>query len=295
MKKYKRDIPKLTDLDPSDVSKIFSFLKILHDKKLRLDHLQTDLYKYSLYQQYFIVKYGKRYFNLDNTNSYLSKRLYDLEKDIESQDEEDAFIDYKEVITTNNLILQKKLDLLEKNIGNRIRYYLKHGIQNKLSTSIAETVIDKKIPVYLKSQEFKNTVYKSLKALYSKEQIDDFYINSFKSSTQSFPPKLLYLEIENSSNLYAAIYLLFNYKFKYVSENLRTLNSKYNYKVSKMPLDKQKFYKELETDKVTRYDFMCIMFNAFPQIRDSYYKALKQTPSLTLKDYLTTKSRNIRA
>ncbi|GAB5565164.1 MAG: hypothetical protein Wins2KO_22270 [Winogradskyella sp.] len=295
MKKYKRVIPRLTDLDPSDVSEIFSFLKSLFEVKLRLDHLQEDLYKHTLYQQYFIVQYGKQYFNLDNTNSYLSKRLYDLEQDIESQDEEDAFIAYKEVITTNNLILQKKLNLLEKNIINRVRYYLKHGIQSKLSPSISETVIDKKIPVYLKSREFKKIVYKSLKALYSEQQIDDFYINSFKSSTQSFPPKLLYLEIENSSILYAAIYSLFNYKFKYVSENLRTLNSKYNYKVSKMPLVKQKFYSELKTDKVTRYDFMCIMFNAFPQIRDTYYKALKQTPSLTLKDYLTTKSRNIRA
>ena len=280
MEKYKRVNPKITDLNPDKVSGIFVFLEALfEDHNLSIDYFKYNLYQFSVAQQYFILKYAKEYFNLDSESSFISKRLLSLERDIDSQKEEDVFNTYKQVIISNSQILLVRIDQMINTVENRFKYYLKHNVSNDLAYNV-EFAINIKIPIYLKAKEFKKSVFYVLKDLYSQEQIIDFYNNSFHSSPQTFPPKLLYLEIENSTALYNAIYKLFNKRFKYVS------------KMSKL---KQQFYSELRTNKVTRYDFMCVMYNAFPQIRDSYSKAKQSNPSLLLENYLLNKSRNIRA
>ena len=283
MEKYKRVNPKTTDLNLKDVSKIYLFLRILfEDKHLNIQFFESNLYKFTLYQQHFIIKYGKQYFDLSNKDSFISKRIKSLKESIETQEEEDSFKQYEMDIITSNKMLHKKFDVLQNRIDNRIKYYLKHNMRNLLTAPTIESKKKKKIPVYLKTKEFKRSVSNALKDLYSKDQIDDFYNNSFHHTPQTFPPKLLYLEIENSTALYNAMYTLFSKRFKYISENLTALNSKYNRKISRMPKKRQQFYSELKTDKVTRYDFMSVMHNAFPKIRDSYSKAKQKNSSLTL-------------
>ena len=83
MKKYKRVNPKITDLPAKEASLVFSFLETLFEQEnLSVAFLNSGLDSHTVAQQYFILKYGKEYYNCDNPKSFISKRLMQLEANI---------------------------------------------------------------------------------------------------------------------------------------------------------------------------------------------------------------------
>jgi len=293
MSKYSRIKPKITDLSPSEAGMVFNFLdELYYTYSLDVHYFQQEINKYSIPQQYFITKYSKEYFSLQ-TNSYLQVTMDNSGKavDLDNKDEVDKFELYETTIKSNAVTLIKKIDFLQIRINERFKYYIKNKLNYSKDYEVEEPK-GSKIPVYYKTKEFKLLFLNELKDLYSEEDILLFYNNSFTTKTTSFPPNLLSLEISNSGALYSALFNIYKNRYRDLSEKLKSVVRRYNGVIKAKK--NSELYSELKAQKITKYHFMCIMYNAFPKIRDSFTKALQKDSELTLKQYLLTKSRNIK-
>ncbi len=307
MTKYTRTNPSITDIEPIYAQKVFQFLNIWFNKeKVSVKFLKENLNKFDRGQQYFIVKYGQSYFDTENPSSFIVNRLEEMESSFEDiVDQEDSENQYEEFLSHKNILVDNVLESLEylrtikPSVYQDYRYYKKHSLPKSLWQGV-QSSINFKIPVYFNQTDFKDCVFEKLAPFYTNKQIDDFYNNSFRHTVDTFPPKLLNLLIKNSGDLYKAIYDIYDFRLKEVSFRLKVavenFNAKNKDKRKRTENElRKKFIADLKFQKLKKYQVMYVMYNSFPQIRNTYRYSSAQNPEQTLESYLNTKSRNIKA
>ncbi|MBF2707428.1 hypothetical protein [Flavobacterium soyangense] len=325
MPKYDRIKLELTDLSPKSASMVFEFLHILLEEHLLdLNYFKDSISNYSIREQYFIFKYAKSYFGY-NSNSYLYDWLKKQGIDNQTNDENKIL----DLINTNSSNILNYIENNEKTTERRFKFYKKNEsnyliggeIRYKIPLRSLTTkvqldenpefleklkLIDKKkndefkIENYLVEKasdyflEFKSEVFRLLTGLFDKNQVKELFYNSFSTGNNT-NPICLNIEFKNSAELYNAFFEIYEL---YNSEKNSSLRSKQIIEHKKQTKEIKKVRKGFKTKpsnkKITKLDIMKVMYNSFPQIRDSYKDFVARNPSTDLDKYLLTKSRNIR-
>lgn len=328
MPKYNRVKLEFTDLPPERAVAIFSFIYELEEKNLDLEFFKMKIKEFTFEEQYFITKYTLGYFKCSEEN-YLSKKLkkikhefdFELCKDLLAKISNNAETLNKEIKLLQNDI-EKKAYVTKQNRLNSERGYFDYPMKKEpLLQDFKLTDKDRKfdkIPllIYTKNiKRFKEIFFKSLEPCLNKNEIESFFYNTFEHKTKG-EIRLLDLEVANKQllescmreiiNKYKTI-VLYDYNNDYIIPTNNKLETQLNV-VSRKRIElleeshpneeieefrKKLNPKQLGKIKVDRSHFMRAMYNAFPYIRTSSEKYLKQNPSKNLEDFFKQKIKNI--
>jgi hypothetical protein len=297
---------KITDLSPESASKVFQFLHIfLEEKQLDVDYFKEELPKFTLEQQYFIFVYAKSYF-INSEGGYLDRLLKRQERIYTDEETSQKFLEYASLITKNaskifNIIDSNQLKVIEKKMKG---FIANNNAKEDFITKLATKPCNYRIPLYIKYEKidkediekkrstheissvfnnFKEDVFNILKPILNPDQIEQFFYNSFAFHSNVYPIELLHFEI-TSKEIFNSCVRQLNKTYKndvlpHVEKYTEDYNEKYN--------KRDKF------NSVNRVEFMIVMYNTFPQIRDSYLLYLQKDPSRSLIDFLNTQISNI--
>ena len=297
---------KITDISPESASKVFQFLHILlEEKHLDDNYFKDELIKFTLEQQYFIFVYAKLYFS-NSEGGYLDRLLKNQERIYSNEDTSQNFLEYSSLITKNaskifNITDSNQLKVIEKKLKGSIK---NNGAKEDFITQLATKPRNYRIPLYIKHEkidienienrqstyrvstvfsDFKKDVFVILKPLLNPDQIEQFFYNSFRFHNNIYPIELLHFEIYDKEVFKSCVRSL-NKTYK---ENVLPHIEKYTEDYNKENNKQGKF------KKVTRLDFMRVMYNAFYPIRESYLLDKQKNPLLKLNDYLIKQLSNI--
>lgn len=311
MNKYNRINLELTDLSPESVSKVFLFLHNCLENDLSLEYYKNNISDYSISEQYFILHYAKQYFS-GSYNSYINSWM---KKQVEEIGEEEALLDRFENIGKKAQNLLAFLNQTENTIERRAKKFKKSGA----FITKDDSPVEYRVPLYFKKnknaikclsspvidmENFKNKAKEIITTIMDTDQFEEFFDNSFSFRRNLKPVKLLYFEMGKAQDVYYQFYELYmyyrkerNHQNKIVSEHYDELITKSIERKESLSEIKKNFTRIPEIpslDKATRFDFMKVMYNTFPQIRESASKYLLKHPKSNLDSYLKTKSRNIK-
>ncbi len=317
MPKYDRIKLEITDLSLKSASMVFEFLDTcLESEELNVTYFKNNIDNYSIAENHFIFHYAKQYFS-SSQRSYLNRWMDNrLGKDYQVQQSSkyaskifegaEEILDYvrlNEKRVERQYKVFKKKDLYIYVKSNPINYRIPLYFKNKTEKKIIERLFVKEISLESFKMEAKTIFLEVMES----EEFNIFFSNSFDYMGNIYPIEELNLEFEKSDTLYATIHRLYDY-YNDVRNKQNEILSDYYQKLiderlnPKDPINKPseiraKFIlsqKIPNIQKVGRLEFMKIMYNAFPQIRDSYYLYLRKNPNASLDSYLRTKSRNIK-
>lgn len=319
MPKYDRIKLEVTDLTPKSACRVFEFLHTcLEDHNLNINYFKNNIDNYSVAENHFIFHFAKQYFS-SSTQSYLNKWMrnklgtdYQVEQwsnyTSKILDGAEKILDYirlNEKRVERQYKVFKKKDLYIYVKSNPINYRIPLYFKNK--TEDEKKIIEKLFVKEISLESFKLESKSILLEVMESEEFDIFFNNSFDYMGNIYPIEELNLEFEKSNSLYSTIHRLYVYYNDVRNKQNEILNDYYKKLIDERlnPKDPSKKPSEIRTkfilsqkapdiSKVGRFEFMQIMYNAFPQIRESYYLHLQKNPSSNRDSYLKTKSRNIK-
>ena len=326
MPTYYRIKLDITDLSPESASKVFQFLHtLLVDHSLDLNYFKHIISKSDIGEQYFILKYAKLYFSHD-PDSYLNNWLKKLDVENQIIEDNNSF----ELIITNISIILNYIENNEKTIERQYKFCKKNefdysnlnvirykiplrsltiktqfdgnlrafetpifiGKTDEERTKKENYIIEKPSDYFL---EFKSNVFRILANIFDESQIEKLFYNSFSLQRSDKDPNCLNLEFKDSKILYDAFFEIYQTYNSEKNSGLRVKQILEQRKQNKeIKRTRKKFVAKLSNNKITKLDIMKIMYNSFPQIRDTYKSFAKKNPSTDLNKYLLTKSRNIK-
>ncbi len=312
--KYSRIKLELTDLSPNSVSEIFLFLHNCLANDLSIDYYKKNVLKYSIQEQYFISYYAKQYFS-SSYKSYLSRWM---EEQVNEVGREETLLNHFENIGKRAESLLAYLNQTE----NTLIRQAKKAKNKRVKTIIKQEVYDYRIPLYFKPKskediiysdsllidknDFYSKLYDVMSIVMDNIQFDRFFNNSFAYLTNPFSIELLNIEIGNSEEVYAQFHKFYILYKEQRNHQNKLIEQYYKEKIEEIKQNKnslsddsvkKKFIRIPSIplmNKVTRTDIMKIMYNTFPQIRESASEYLIEHPKSNLASYLKTKSRNIK-
>ena len=317
MPKYDRIKLEITDLSLKSASMVFEFLDTcLESEELNVTYFKNNIGNYSIAENHFIFHYAKQYFS-SSQRSYLNRWMenqlgkdYQVEqssnyasKIFEGAEEILDYVRLNEKRVERQYKVFKKKDLYIYVKSNPINYRIPLYFKNKTEKKIIERLSVKEISLESFKMEAKTIFLEVMES----EEFNIFFSNSFDYVGNIYPIEELNLEFEKSDTLYATIHRLYDYYNDVRNKQNEILSYYYQKLIDERlnPKDPTKKPSEIRAkfilsqkipniQKVGRLEFMKIMYNAFPQIRDSYYLYLRKNPNASLDSYLRTKSRNIK-
>lgn len=320
MSQYNRTKLELTDLSPESVSNIFLFLHSCLENNLTIKYFQSNLVKYSNIEQYFILFYAKVFFS-NSYNSYLNRWMNNQAENFIEEPFNTQMRENFNNISSNAGNLITYLNQIENTVRRQAKKSKKSRFISEKKHKV-EKVYDYRIPLYFKTntkngtndfsppkidkKTFKNDSRDILIKIMDSNQFEEFFNNSFYFQFNSESIKLLSIEMGNAKDVYSQFYQLYqyyknekNHQNKIVNDYYSELIKNEEIKLEKLPKDfiRRKFIRIPKIPvitKVTRFDIMKIMYNTFPQIRESANEFLSKNPKSNLDAYLKTKSRNIK-
>lgn len=332
MPKYDRIKTTITDLTPKSVSNVFQFLDLLYQNNLDKAYFIKNLKNYSIQEQYFICYYAKIYFS-DAKDSFLSIELektfemYGLEESSAIKVlKQNAVSLIKYIDDTKFKTLRRHSKLIKRreaypssdlknirisSLSFRLplyslpkeykysenpeiikRFYTDAEIQYRLLVNNGDFSIKLRSRFFKKFQSY---FFDLLGKEFDYEQISALFINSFSFEQNINDVELLDLEFENSGVIYNLFFKLYHYYNDIQAELSADIQKQDEEKKhNRADNDRKNYSRKIKKTYVTKLDFMVIMYNAFPQIRDSYVLFKKKNPKITVEQYLSTKSRNIK-
>lgn len=311
MAKYKRIKLNLEDLPPKSVSKVFTFIDELFENGFDVEQFEKVIHTNDIRETYFTYYYLKKYISDD----YLKKFFYESDNDLQTE------------IIENIKAIEIYIDNSFKTIERRYkkeRLYGKHK-----HPYVIENVLNHRIPLYfiidekeykkfLKIEDtiriadkFKVKVKEILKEDISPKDFEQFFNNSFSYPNNTSDIEPLFIEINNSGRLYKNMHKVYQYynnvlnkeysklnqSFNIAIENRKAINAKKEKKGFITPAEFERLIvlnRRIRPKKLIRIHLMLIMYNAFPQIRESAKTYLKNNSAVKLMDYLRVKSKNIK-
>ncbi|EHZ9535421.1 hypothetical protein [Elizabethkingia anophelis] len=329
MPKYERIKTHLLDLAPLSVSKVFEFLDLLYRNDLDKNYFIEHFKQYTIQEQYFICYYAKIYFG-EFENSFLNIeienifRLYGNEMDsIIRNLKFNAISLLKYIDDTKFKTLERRVKLIKKREIGFEKYMSHPKISNlrfrlplySLPTKITyeenpefvgsfyseeekeyALLTGKEMSVTAPSEyfeKFKDSFFKTFNKEFDYEQIWMLFLNSFSFANNTTDIELLDLEFDNSTTMHRLFFETYK-KYNGIQSELIQHMEKHKNAIKDLKEKRRKFSIKIRMYSATKKDFMKIMYNAFPQIRESYSSFKKKNPKTTLDQYLTTKSRNIK-
>ncbi len=312
MSKYSRIKLDLTDLSPKSVSDVFLFLHECLENDLSLDYFKNNIRKYSVNEQYFIMHYAKQFFS-DSYDSYLNRWMREQEQEIGREETlmnrfqnianraENllAFLKQKENTTERVAKKIKKSGILitENNPPHPYRIPLYFKAKKRKVSSLDSLIMD--------INAFKNRVKEIITEIMDSDQFEAFFYNSFAFQGNIKPIELLYIEMGSVADVYSRFHQLYLFykeqrglQNKIIKEYYDNLIKKHIENIEKSSEIRKPFKRTPDIpllDSVTRFDFMKVMYNTFPQIRESTAEYLLKHPEYYRDSYLKTNSRNIKS
>ena len=305
MSSAKRDriIPRLEHLAPSDVIKIFTFLReLIEDMNLDWDFFESRKRLFNAKEQYFVDYYTKVYLNSSDPKNYLDKWITNQGKYADTSELYLSFSEYLNLIESNSAKIRKKLfgnELEEPTIVLNNNELILIPINYKINLLIPPktTTIDKDwggevvyfVPI--KIRNFEAFVCKALELILTENESKLFFNNSFSFySNYNISPTFLDFCVTDKSKLDNAVFEI----YKEYSNNLVDYMRDQDEKLDKVTPKQWKFSQKIKHQTALKIDFMKVMFNAFPHIREEYLNKKNKDSSLTLENYLANRSTNIR-
>ncbi len=328
MAKYKRTSLNLEDLSPKSASKVFTFIDELFDNSFDLKQFEKDIYGYDIGEKYFIYYYLRRYLSYD-PDSYINRsndprieHFREQEEVINNIDRIKSFIDnefktverrFKKAKGHNKYIHPLVMDHI---LNHRIPLFFPiNSIELKKFIEVEHTLIN--------VNNFKAKIKEILKDDIPSKDFEKFFYNSFSFPNNTTDVESLFIEIDNSRRLYKNMYKVYNYYNEVLRKEYDILNQRFNRAIeNKKPIVEKldgksnnkltsistKDFKRLiilgrriKPKKLRRIDVMIIMYNAFPQIRESAKSYLNKNPNKTkgkaksrIEIYLETKGKNLK-
>lgn len=310
--KYKRIKLNLEDLPPKSVSKIFNFINDLFDNIFDGEYFDRVISTYNIGETYFTYFYLKKYLS-DNFDGYLNKTFYQSEEDLQK------------VILENIKYIETSIEKSFKTVERRYKkefLYGKHKHSLKTENVFNEriqlffTINDEEYRKFLKikdtiriTDKFKSRIKEILKEDFSEKDFEEFFNNSFSYPNNITDVESLFIEIDNSGRLYKNMYKVYRYYNDTLRKEYDTLNERFNralvnrktiYPKEGGSINSKKFKrlinlnKRIKPEKLKRIDLILIMYNTFPQIRESTKNYLNKNPSIKKMDYLRIKSKNLK-
>lgn len=329
MPKYERIKTHLTDLSPLSVSNVFEFLDQLYRNDLERNYFTDNIKKYTIQEQYFICYYAKIYFN-ELDNSFLSIELdkifktYDGERNSEIRKLKHNAVDLLLFIdNTQFKTLQRRAKLIKKRATGFEKHFLKPKMSNlrfRLPLySVPTKITYKENPEFVSRfyseedkeyalstgtemsviasseffENFKSYFFSAFENELDHEQIGMLFINSFSFTGNNDAVELLDLEFDNSTVIHNIFFKIYK-KYNEIQSELTDHIGNQREATKNFKNARKKLLSKVRIYTATKKDFMKVMYNAFPQIRESYSLFKKKNPKTTLDQYLTTKSRNIK-
>ena len=319
MPKYDRIKLEIADLTPKSVCRVFEFLDTcLEVHNLNIDYFKDNIDSFCIAENHFIFHFAKQYFS-SSQRSYLNKWMenqlgkdYQVEqssnytsKILEGAEKILDYIRINEKRVERQYKVFKKKDLYIYVKSNPINYRIPLYFKNK--SEDGKKIIERLSVKEISLESFKLEAKTILLEVMEGEEFNTFFNNSFDYIRNIYPIEELNLEFEKSDFLYSKFHKLYVYYNDVRNKQNEILNDYYKKLIDERlnPKDPTKKPSEIRTkfilsqkipniQKVGRLEFMKIMYNAFPQIRDSYYLYLRKNPNASLDSYLRTKSRNIK-
>jgi len=316
MDKYERIKIDLDILPPQSVMGIFKFINNCFENSLDFKYFKKELLEFNKQEQFFICFYIKKYLS-NSGNSYLNKYVKSIHDD---------YLDFNNTSHTDDVI-----ELIYKN-AEKILYYIDLNLktlkrQSKLISKKSEGLqfIDKpynyRIPLFfavtkdaivkdtfVDKNDFKKQIETLLDGIIPKAQFDEFFNNSFIYRGNISDIKLLNVEIENSNEVYSSFHKLYSIYSKARNHYAKTIKVSYEKgikdKIKEINSSGDSDFRKSKLisllpkkpiiEVVKLFDIMVIMYNTFPQIRETSLNYLQKNPKATIEKYLLTKSRNIK-
>lgn len=276
MSAYDRINNAITELPPESAFKVFEFIKILFNNRLDKQFFKDAFWNFNAGEQNYICYYLKTYFDNSQRYTFFNKWIEEKEFEYSEAGEEQSFFYFKEEIYQNKGQLMSILVSYEKTAQRRLKQLKKFKIPfNQYSNYFSEDKIDYRVPLYLKPNKFKSYFLEVMNEVMSDEQAKVFFYNSFKFGNNLYPIKLLYIELSDMTLIKEQMSLVKREYDKQVKYQLEKAVLEYNGKLDNMPAKKQIWYSKLSVEKPTIKDFVKIMYNAFPQLRDTASKHKK--------------------
>ncbi|STC98392.1 hypothetical protein [Elizabethkingia anophelis] len=329
MPKYERTKTHLLDLAPLSVSKVFEFLDLLYRNNLDKNYFIEHFKQYTIQEQYFICYYAKIYFG-ESENSFLNIELENLFRlygnEINSKIRHlkfNAISLLKYIDDTKFKTLERRVKLIKKREISFEKYMSHPKISNlrfrlplySFPTKITyeenpefvgsfyseeekeyALLAGKEMSVIAPSEyfeKFKDSFFTTFNKEFDYEQIWMLFFNSFSFANNTTDIELLDLEFDNSTTIHQLFFEIYK-EYNKIRFDLIQHMEKHKNAIKDLKEKRRKFSIKIRMYSATKKDFMKIMYNAFPQIRESYSSFKKKNPKTTLDQYLTTKSRNIK-
>lgn len=287
--RYDRINTAITQIPIASAVKVFSFINELFEHQLDKELFKKHFWDFNTGEQHFICYYLDIYFSNSKTTSFYNKWIEQKEQVYEDAGELEDFHDYKEILDHNKRQLLSILDSYKKTAERRFKMLLKHKINfDKYSSFYNQGQIDYKIQLYYKPAEFKTYFIDAMKEVMTNDNAHAFFINSFEFGTNLHHVRLLYIELDNLTDIKEQINFVkkrYDEDYKYVLENnLKTHNQGLDKLMGTRNLSEtqKQFYEKKQLKPPTLTDFAKIMYNAFPEVRD---KAIGKSRPNFLKTY----------
>lgn len=320
-KNRNRSIPKLEELNPSSVIKIFKYIKdLIENKDLDLDFFNKRDKIFNREELYFVDYYIHSYLKSTKTQSYFKNWLQSQEQYLDSPELFDSFSDYRNSVDTRVIQILDRINVLERiRIAENIsikKNYAEHNtipISYKIPLIIPFTIknIDGKITKIFspKAIDFKQYVIEKLSTVLSEEEALLFYNNSFSVQNNYLPPDLLNLKVVDKYSLGIAIQNIWKrYKSRMfdkdwlltkrtnaIDKRIKGLKAKkeestdIEFAIKSLELLHYNITKNRITKKADKLEFMKVLYNSFPYIREGYQKTLKKKNKLSIDEYLKSR------
>jgi len=280
-KKPSRIKPEVENLSPASEIKVFSFINtLLEQHRLDTKFFKEELNNFNAGEQYIICKYCNLYFRNKGNQIYLCRWLEDQFEAYDDIGEPEAYDILDEEVTRNQLKLLNILPFYQNIALKRFRDLIRFNIPiNKYLDFHKDDVIDCRIPLVYGKTEFKKQFFNIWRELYTEQQVEDFYRNSFRFTNNDPNPSLLYLDIDKRGWVDQQMFLTIDLYRNTINRQTQKKANDYNNALKAMSKLKKVYYKEYDYESIIRDSFVKIMFNAFPEVRDKYKIKLLKVPN----------------
>ncbi|WP_407556510.1 hypothetical protein [Winogradskyella sp. 4-2091] len=285
MSSYDRINNAITELPPKSAFNVFNFINELFENRLDRELFKQKFWSFNAGEQHYICLYLKYYFNGSKRYTFFNKWLQQKEFQHTQAGEEQLFHAFKEELYKNKQQLVAILISYEKTAHRRLNQLKKYKVAfDEYGDFFNEGIINYRLPLYFKHNKLKEYFLKAMQEVMTQQQAEALFVNSFDFGNNLYPIKLLYIELENLTYIKEQISLVkkeYDDYYKYHSEK-RILD--HNNSFDNLTPEKQQWYSKLKDEKPTNVEFVKIMYNAFPEIRDTASKHKKGLDNF-LKSY----------
>lgn len=317
MDKYKRINIDLDILSPKSVMEIFSFINDCFENSLDLKYFKKNLLEFNTQEQFFICYYLKKY-TTNNLESYLNIYVKKINDDYLSFNNSFSIDDTIELIYINVDKIRNYIELNYKTLKRQTKLIHK----DSKHFQFIDKPYNYRIPlffnapkyevlkdIYINKDDFREQIAVLFNGVIPKTQFEEFFNNSFHYKGNISDIKLLNIEFVNSRDIYSSFHELYSIYSKARNHYAKSIKVSFD-KATKDKIKEITFSNNSDFRKtqlisllpkrpvieiVKLFDIMVIMYNTFPQIRESSIKYLQDNPQATLEKYLLTKSRNIKS